>query len=498
MTPDEDELHQNISRYVAQNLTGVEPPSSADAAAGTMRDVPDETPDDAAPGMGDMRAPPSALPGPSGKAPPVDTSKPLGWAAPAAPKAPATDTGLRDAMGQDEKSKAMGKLGQSITAYAERPQNFADYAIGLGRGGKSAPPAHNATWDEQAASGDNAVSKLMATRKADADIASQQAAAAKAAQAKDPNSETAKTYRTVLLKFAPDLADQLNGATPEQMERIAPWLEKYATENGVALKARAGAEAKAKEDADRKAQHDADKAAAAATHEADKIDAGKRSDRNHEDSLAMQRALFGLSATKFKADEIDKVERAQDAADAKDQAGAQHLGDKAGEGQAVAKALDEVDAVIAKNPDDIPGVGKWKSKIPDVLAGSILSDEGMGVRNNAKDVLRTLLHKRSGAAVSPSELNEYMTTFGLNGTDEQFKAGVARMRRDFAAELGATQAGVSPGARQKFKESGGLLAEDIAPTAKSAKASPGPGYVRGSVDGHPGWVNKTAGEWEPD
>lgn len=37
------------------------------------------------------------------------------------------------------------------------------------------------------------------------------------------------------------------------------------------------------------------------------------------------------------------------------------------------------------------------------------------------------------------------------------------------------------------------------PAAKPAgKPSPGPGYVRGVVNGKPGWVNKAAGDWEPD
>ncbi len=84
-------------------------------------------------------------------------------------------------------------------------------------------------------------------------------------------------------------------------------------------------------------------------------------------------------------------------------------------------------------------------------------------------MLGILLHKRSGAAVSPAELSRYEGMYGLNGSDEQFKAGIARMRRDYASELAATQAGVSPGAKQKFKEAGGMLAEDIAKPSAPAK-----------------------------
>ena len=33
---------------------------------------------------------------------------------------------------------------------------------------------------------------------------------------------------------------------------------------------------------------------------------------------------------------------------------------------------------------------------------------------------------------------------------------------------------------------------------KGAKPSPGPGYVRGKVNGKPGWINQTKNDWEPD
>ncbi len=419
--------------------------------------------------------------------PRVNLGAPIG-----APK----DTELAGLQADAASKRSAARVGDAVTNYTERPTNLLDYAERLGGGGVSAPPRHNSMWDDYAKEGEQNISDLKEKRASEGAMATAAAGKEATAAKKDPNSETAKVYRSVLLKFAPDLEEQLSGATPEQMEHMAPWLEKYATENGVQLKANAAATAKAKEDEERKR-----------THDEDKVESGRRADQFHQDAqdnAAATRQLagaqFNFGKQKFAADEADKETRAKDAADAKDQAGAQHLGDKAGEGQTVAKALDDIDAVIAKNPNDIPGVGKWKSKLPDFVAGSVLSDEGVSVRNNARDVLGTLLHKRSGAAVSPAELSRYETMFGLNGTDEQFKAGVARMRRDFAAELSSTQAGVSPGARAKFKEAGGMLAEDIDKKGAPAttKPSPGAGYVRGAIDGKPGWINKAAGEWEPD
>jgi hypothetical protein len=372
---------------------------------------------------------------------PADTSVPLGISAPRAPAAAGSapvDSELRAAQAADESSKRMGELGRAVTGYAERPDNTADYLIGLGRGGRSEAPAHNARWDQP---GESAVAELGARRQADAGLAAQQASAKRAADAKDPNSDTARMYRGVLKRFAPEL--NLDGATPEQMERIAPWLEKVATNTTASLKSQAEIE-QAKEKA--------------ALHQKEYGENQSWRQVVHEDSQANAAATRALAAAA-------RSDRQAEARDAKDQAGAQHLGDKAGEAQSAAAALNAIDATIAAHPQDIPGVGKWKSKLPDFAANLLLSDEGLGVRNNARDVLGVLLHKRSGAAVSPAELARYEQMYGLNGDDSAFQAGVQRMRRDFASELASTQAGVSEGAKAKFKAGGGMLAEDIAPAA---------------------------------
>lgn len=367
---------------------------------------------------------------------PVDTSRPLGYQPPEM-GAPPVDTAMRGAQAQDDASRRSGRLGQAVTAYTERPNHFLGRMVG--QGGGTERMAHNPLWDDQAQSGDRAVADLMTRRQSAAGMLAQQSAASKVRDAKDPNSETARTYRAVLAKFAPDL--KLDGATPEQMEKIAPWLEKFAAENTDALKATAAIEEAKKKAALHEKERGEDRDFKETVH------------RDAQDNAAATRALAGAA----------RLDRSAEAKDVKDQAGAQHLGDKAGETQSAAKALDAIDATIAQNPDDIPGVGKWKSKLPDFAANALLSDEGLSVRNNARDVLGTLLHKRSGAAVSPAELARYEQMYGLNGDEAGFKAGVARMRRDFAAELAATQAGVSEGAKAKFKAGGGILAEDVAP-----------------------------------
>lgn len=468
----DQEAHDALSKMARDHvpLGGVNPPDEATAAAGTMKDAPDETPEktmtfdgtDAAGGFDALAPDPSSAAESPAKPPPplappkpaVDLSGPLGYRAPR----PARDTELEQLQADAKDRRATAHLGQAVTDFNERPTNFLDYAQRLGGGGASAPPKKSTLWDTYEAEGEQPLKDLQARRDSAAKLAAADALAAGKAEGKDPNGERAKIYRSVLLRFSPELTGQLDSATPEQMERIAPWLESYAKDNAEALKTKAAAEAKAKEDADRKAQHDADK-----------VESGRRADQFHndaQDNAAATRALagaqFNFGKQKFAADEVDKEEHAKEAADAKDQAGAQHLGDKAAEGQSAAKALDDIDAVIAKNPDDIPGIGRAKSAlIPDALKPVILSQEGQNLRSNAKDVLGVLLHKRSGAAVSTAELARYEQIYGLNGDEAQFTDGMKRLRRDFAEELRGAEAGVSPGARAKFKAGGGKLADDV-------------------------------------
>lgn len=182
---------------------------------------------------------------PSQMAPPPAAPKQIEAPQPHLAPAQADDSELRAAQEADASSRRMGRLGKAVTAITEVPDAFLSRMTGRGSGG-AAPMAHNDMWDEQAKSGEGAVAALMARRKSESEMAARQAAAKKAAEAKDPNSETARVYRSVLTKFSPGL--QLEGATPEQMEKIAPWLEKFAAENGDTLRAQASAQAKAAEE----------------------------------------------------------------------------------------------------------------------------------------------------------------------------------------------------------------------------------------------------------
>lgn len=451
----DQEAHDLLAKLADEHhrtkLGGVDPPSREVAAAGTMRDEPEAVrefpPLDLTEPVQEF--PPMDLTEPAAPSPlqgndaqpqrrPMDLSKPLG---------PMHDTELEGLQSDARARRATASLGRAVTDYAERPDHLSQYAQRLGGGGVSPGPAKSTLWNDYEAEGEQAVKDLGDRRKSEAGMRATSLAAAANDEKLNPQSETAKTYRAVLYELSPALKGQLDGATPAQMEKIAPWIESYAKTNAEALKAKAAAEAKAADEAAKKA-------------ESEKRRGEDLNDRRqtHADSQANAEALRALAGKRIDVE-----------TEAKDQAGAQHLGDKAGETLSAAKALDDIDAVIAKNPDDIPGIGRAKSLVPEVLKPIVLSEEGQNLRSNAKDVLGVLLHKRSGAAVSPAELRRYEAIYGLNGDDAQFKDGMQRLRRDFAEELRGAEAGVSPGARKKFKEGGGKLADDV---LKAPAASP--------------------------
>lgn len=168
--------------------------------------------------------PPPAKPA---AAPPVDLAGPR----PAKPSAaPPRDLEMEGLQADAKDRRATSQLGKAVTDYAERPINFLDYAQRLGGGGVSAPAPKSTLWQSYEKEGDRALKDMQERRQSESELAAKSAAAGALAEKQDPQSERAKTYRAVLLKFAPDLSEQLDKATPEQMERIAPWLEKYGDE----------------------------------------------------------------------------------------------------------------------------------------------------------------------------------------------------------------------------------------------------------------------------
>lgn len=214
----------------------------------------------------------AAMPKADVKPPPSPSSLPLG-----------ADTELAGLQAKAKDERRMNSLGQAVTDYAERPDNLAAYAMRLGGGGSSTPPKRSTLWDGNESEHD--IKDLEARRKSGAELKAAAVKATDSAEDNDPNSATAASYRTILAKFSPDLAPQLEKATPKQMKAMAPWLEKIGADATAMSKAEALAKAKAEEDAKKEAQHITDKK-----------EAGERSDRAHADSMENAAASRAIAA----------------------------------------------------------------------------------------------------------------------------------------------------------------------------------------------------------
>ncbi len=232
------------------------------------------------------------VPTPTVKAPPPDLSKPLGYQAP-----PTGDTELEGLQAKAKQGRQESRLGQASADLAGRPTNFLDYAMRLGGGGVSPAPRPTNLLAGNAEEGEQAISDLKERRASGAALSA-------SAEDSDPNSPTAQTYRSVLLQFAPDLAEKLKGANAKQMRTIAPWLEKFAQEHGENIRAKSAAEAKAAQ----QAAADKDKAAALKLAGEHYEQGQKNSDRSYNAQMANAEATRGLQEAVISERKVNRIE----------------------------------------------------------------------------------------------------------------------------------------------------------------------------------------------
>lgn len=276
----QQEAHDALLKEMEATLGGVNPPDAAEAAAGTMRDVPDDVPADPAsdqvvasgdPSFDLPKFPPRAPSNPP--APPADQIDFSGSLdsvvperrAPAAqgvtrqPRVAPVDTELMDAQRNAKDRRATASIGNAITAFTERPTNALDYMQRLGGGGVSEAPKHNTMWDDYEGEGNQAVKDLMARRASESDLLKKQKASEDEAAMDDPNSPESLFAVSLIQKNAPGL--DVAGRSASQIGKFAPFVLKAIEENGAAIKAKAAADLRATEDA-RREQMGADKAKA--------------------------------------------------------------------------------------------------------------------------------------------------------------------------------------------------------------------------------------------
>lgn len=146
---------------------------------------------------------------------------PLGFQ-PKAPRKPApVDTELRAAQDEADKRKSLAGVGQAVTDFTERPTNFLDYAMRLGGGGVSAPPAKSKMWKDYEEEGTQALEDLKARRAGDASLRAEQQKADANDEDDNPESGKSQLLRATLSKYSPDIATSLVGKSFREMSPIA-------------------------------------------------------------------------------------------------------------------------------------------------------------------------------------------------------------------------------------------------------------------------------------
>ncbi len=219
-----------------------------------------------------------------------------------------------------------------------------------------------------------------------------------------------------------------------------------------------------------------------------------------QNSLDAQRGQDkGLDAAKYNASvartEAERVREAakEDAAKKRAEDQARDLANEMKGRGVMKKRMGELVATIPK-VGAVPGTGVLGDAVAwlDSKAGTdFQSPEAVKVRQNIGLLMAAILREQSGATVSEQEYaravqnglstkNAATTRAALKRLEEEFAVSEAEIRRKYpkeALDVYESRAGAQPAA---------------------GKPSPGPGYVRGNVNGKPGWVNKAAGEWEPD
>lgn len=423
--PIEEELKRMLQRHVDSGggLDGVDPPDAEQAAAGTWKgDAPQPDPLDLpeGPRPGSVPAKVGAAVMGAAPKPKLDLSQPLGYR-------PPKDTQLEALQGDAKQRRGEAALGQSVADFTERPTNFLDYAQKLGGGGASAAAPKTQMWKEHAAEGEQNIADLKERRAADGAMAS-------TAEDSDPASPTAQTYRSVLVKFAPDLEEKLKGANAKQMRAMAPWLEKFHAENGDTIRANAAAEAKAIQ----QVKTDAEKAAAlllAKNNRAEDV-ADRRANTAATQSLAA--AHFGI-----KKDEVGKKAEA-DINDDVQKLGKELPGDVADFGA----KYERIKAAIAANPNDVPGVGAYDAHKPAFMS----SRADLDIQKDAGQMLAAYQKLITGAGASDAE-RANLAKISLDlGNEQGFAAGLESLKQAYDAKVRDVRARFRPEVVQRLEQ----------------------------------------------
>jgi hypothetical protein len=153
---------------------------------------------------------------------------------------------------------------------------------------------------------------------------------------------------------------------------------------------------------------------------------------------------------------------------------------------------ERVKGAIAANPKDLPGVGPVDAMTPSWLQ----STAGLEVQKDAGQMLAAYQKLITGAGASDAE-RANLAKISLDlGNERGFAAGLESLKRAYDAKVREVRARFRPEVVGLYDDR--QKREATPQTSAIPKPSPGPGYVRSTVDGAPGWYNANTNDWEPD
>jgi hypothetical protein len=256
----------------------------------------------------------------------------------------------------------------------------------------------------------------------------------------DPNSPQSQTLRMALARMVPDLAKQpgWESKSAAQLKQLFPFAKEIAEAEARKSDKQAGI-ASAKEKAD-----------------ADRAERAREADQRSRDSRYNADAVRSLGGEKFMDKQVETLS-------------------KRTEGSAAMKAdLDTLDKYAAGG--DIPGKGAtgW---LPDIM----VSNDGIKVRQAARGVIGSLIKMRSGTAASEREVDRILGELGMGDTasDDQMRAGIARLREQATEELRSKEAGARPEAVREARGRGLVTSQDMGGGAVRMR---GPSGEVGTID----------------
>lgn len=557
LTPEQQKAHDQLVQLVQAHMDGVNPPDEAEAAAGTMQDVPDVQSEEDANGMarayarirdraqqaGETASSQTATAADSigtPSAPPVSSTsstKPSDRVV--ANGAKPVDQELTDLQNQAAQRRQTAALGNAVTRFTEVPDYGMEAAMRLGKGGGGNTRApHDDQWDKYSEEGDRQLKDLMTRRASESDLEKKQDEATKTAENKDANSGKAQVTRLLIYKYSPDLVGKLDDKTVDEMSPIAgPALGKMIDGMSDSQKAEVIAKSKAASDA-AKTESEKEKELER-QREFDKTNGlgNRQADETNRHNLATEGLGTSKAAAKAAGHGPAPVAKEGDLASVPE--------DIRAEVQRIANGDEPVPVWTSRNARlknavsqfaphlDSAGFATRKAvqeqiaKSPELVAINTASEHLALARSHVPEnfdsqslnrIKQVYLTQSGSDKLSPFEMDvkvaadELAKAYGNNS--EAGRQTIEHLldpnqsKEQLISRLNETLA-LLEGKRHAFQEqydraakpgkfSVGSAPEAQAPQA-AGKPSPGPGYVRGKTkSGQPGWYNAETHNFEAD